>query len=400
LDEHARFIHNLERAGKLDRALEYLPNDDVLAERQAKGKGLTRPEIAVLLAYGKITLYEELLASDVPEDLYLSIDLERYFPIPLRERFRKEMQHHRLRREIIATHVTNSMVNRVGATFVHQLREETSALAPDIARAYTVAREVFHIRRLWEEIEALDNRVPTNMQISMMIEGLRLIRHATAWLLRNRRQPLNIDTTVSHFIQGVAELVKNLPKLLMVSDRAALEKAAERFVDAGVPAELANRVAGLEGMFSALDIVEVASTTGFTVENVAAVYFTLGWRLELHWLRDQIAALPVENHWQTLANAALYDELYSQQRALVADVLQVSPEAKSVETRIEAWLAQKRAQVERCLRVFADIKTSGTIELAILSVAIREIRSLLHSGEAVVPMAMSSGRVNQKIVET
>lgn len=376
LNEHARFMRNLERAGKLDRVLEYLPSDDVLAERRAMGRGLTRPEISVLFAYGKITLYEGLLASDVPEDPYLSIDLERYFPTPLRERFREMMQRHRLRREIIATHVTNSMVNRVGATFAHQLGEETGVLAPDIARAYTVAREVFHIRRLWEDIEALDNRVPADVQIGMMIEGLRLIRHATVWLLRNRRWPLNIAATVSYFAPGVAELVNNLPKLLMASDLEALKKSAEHFVDADVPAELGNRIASLDVMLSALDIVEVANTTGFTVGDVAVVYFMLGRRMELHWLRDQIAALPVESHWQALANAALYDELYSQQRALAAEVLQMNPGEGSPEKRIETWLAQNRTQVERCLRVFADLKTSGTVEPAMLSVALREIRGL------------------------
>jgi glutamate dehydrogenase len=378
LNEHARFMRSLEKAGKLDRILEYLPNDDVLAGRRAVGKGLTRPEIAVLLAYGKITLYEELLASDVPEDPYLSVDLERYFPTPLRERFRGVMQHHRLRREIIATHVTNSMVNRVGATFTHRLREETGASAPDIARAYTVAREVFHIRRLWEDIEALDDRVPANAQIGMMAEVLRLIGHATVWLLRNLRRPLNIAATVSHFTPGVAALAEGLSRLIMASDRVALKKSARRFINAGAPAELATRVANLDVMLSALDIVEVANTTGFTVKDVATVYFMLGERLELHWLRNQIATLPVENHWQTLANAALYDELYSQHRTLTAKILKTSPDARSHQTRMEAWFAQNRALIEHCLQVFADLKAGGTTELAMLSVALSEVRSLVQ----------------------
>jgi glutamate dehydrogenase len=399
LDEHAHFIRNLERGGKLDRALEYLPSDEVLAERQSKGRGLTRPEISVLLAYGKITLYQELLASDVPEDPYLSNDLERYFPTPLRVRFGPEMQNHRLRREIIATYVTNSMVNRMGATFAHQLREEVGVSAPDIVRTYAIAREVFNMRELWVDIETLDNRVAADVQIGMMIEGRRLVRHATVWLLRNRRQPLNIAATVSYFAPGIIALANGISELLVSSDHVRLKKTAKRLVNAGVPEELANRVASLNAMFSALDIVEVSSTTGLTIEDVAAVYFMLGERLELNWLRDQIVALPAENHWQGLAKAALYDELYSQQRALAAEVLQMSPKIMSAETRIEQWFTQNHALVEHCLQVLTDLKTSGTIELAMLSVALREIRSLVQSGKSVVLMAMDSAREDQKTAE-
>jgi glutamate dehydrogenase len=218
--------------------------------------------------------------------------------------------------------------------------------------------------------------------------------------LRNRPRPLNIAATVSHFTPGVAVLAKNLSELLVASDLEALKKCVELFVNSGVPGELANQVAGLEKMFPALDIVEVASLKGVTVDEVAAVYFTLGGRLELNWLCDQIAALTVENHWQALAITALYDGLYSQQRALAAEVLQMNPGSGSAEKRVEAWLTRNRAQVECCLRVFADIKTSGTIDLAMLSVALREIRGLIHSGEAVIPMPMGPAQGSERTAET
>ncbi|MGI0025866.1 MAG: NAD-glutamate dehydrogenase, partial [Nitrososphaera sp.] len=253
---------------------------------------------------------------------------------------------------------------------------------------------------LWTDIEALDHRVAAEVQIGMMIEGQKLIRHASVWLLRNRLRPLDIYATVSYFAPGVADLSKGLPKLLLTSNRAALKKAVKRLVSASVPAEIANQVTSLDAMFPALDIVEVASTTGFTVENVAAFYFTLGERLEFHWLRDQITALPVENHWQALAKTALYDELYGQQRALTAKVLQMSPQTKNAETCIEAWLAQNRALIERCLQVFADLRAGGTIELAMLSVALREIRGLIQSCESTVPITMGATRGSQRTVES
>lgn len=399
LDEHARFIRNLEKAGKLNRTLESLPSDEVFTDRQAEGKGLTRPEISVLLAYSKINLYEELLASDVPEDPYLSNDLERYFPTPLRERFLRQMQNHCLRRGIISTYVTNSIVNRMGATFAYELHEEVGASAPDIVRAYAVAREAFNMRGLWTDIEALDNLVPADVQIALMIDGQRLIRRATVWLLRNRRSPLDIATTVSNFAPFVAELANNLPKLLMASESAALKNAAKHLVNLGVSAELANRVAGLDTMFSALDIVEVARITELAVEDVASVYFTLGARLELNWLRDQISALPVVNHWQALANAAIYDELYSQQRALAAEVLHMISRSRVAEKRFEAWLAQNRTLVERFRQVLADLKTSGTIDLAMLSVALHEVRGLVQSGKSTFSTVAGPEQRDQRTTE-
>src|SRR5919197_2839486 len=208
------------------------------------------------------------------------------------------------------------MVNRSGATFSHRLQEATGAAGPDVARAYTVAREVFDTRRLWKDLATLDDVVTADVQTELMGESRKLIERSALWFLRNRRQPLDIAATVSHFAPGVASLAQELPKLLAPADSAALDRMAERFVGEGVPADLANRVASLDALFSGLNVIEVASSCGETVEVVAAVYFALGARLDLHWLRDQIASLPAGSHWQTLAQGALRDDLYSAQRHL------------------------------------------------------------------------------------
>ncbi|MFL6188387.1 MAG: NAD-glutamate dehydrogenase [Actinomycetes bacterium] len=385
LDEHARLIRSLERAHRLDRRLEFLPNDEELAERRAAGKGLTRPELAVLLAYAKITLQDELAASDVPEDDYLADDLERYMPAKLRERFRSQLHRHPLRRDIIATYVTNSMVNRAGSTFANRLREETGASPPEVARAYTIAREVFDVRRLWKDLAALDNVVPAKVQLELQAEGRKMIERSALWFLRNRRQPLDIASTVSHFAPGIASLAQELPKLLAPADSEALDRLTERFTAEGVPAELATRVASLDALFSGLNVIEVATTCGETVEVVAAVYFSLGYRLDLHWLRDQIARLPAETHWQTLAQGALRDDLYSEQRELTAEVLRPGTEDRGAEdgdaeTLIEAWLADNRSSVERTRAILSDLKEADTLDIAMLSVALREIRNLSETG--------------------
>jgi glutamate dehydrogenase len=379
LDDHVRLIRTLERRRHLDRKLEFLPSDQDLAERRAAGRGLTRPELAVLLAYSKVMTQDALLASDVPEDPYLSDDLERYLPAKLREPYREQVRRHPLRREIIATHVTNSMVNRVGSTFVHRLGEETGASVPDIARAYTVAREVFEARRLWKDISVLDDQVPAEVQTALITEGRRLVERATRWLLRNRLQPLDIAEEVSHFGPGIAALGQELPKLLAPSDAEALGRASDRFRAQGVPADLATRAASLDALYSGLDIIEVASARDETVEAVAAAYFALGARLDLHWLRDQINELPAESHWQTLAQGALRDDLSSEQRQLTAQVLRRDGLGPDAEVMIDAWVSENRAAVSRCDAILADLKQADGVDVAMLSVALREIRTLAQT---------------------
>ena len=316
LGVHVRLIAHLEQSGRLSRELESLPSDDVLSERSAGGGGLVAPELAVLLAFAKIELFDALVASDLPDDEFMAAELARYFPRVLTERFAAQMEGHRLRRELIATYVTNSLVNRAGITFAFRIAEETGAGADDIARAYTVAREVFDLRALWTSIEALDDAIPAGVQLDMLLEGRKLVERATRWLVRSRPRPLDIAAEIARFAPGAALLADTLRGLLHGADSAALESAAAEYVHAGVPEELAVRVAGLGAMFSALDIVEVAGATGAPLEEVAAVYHAVGARLQLQWLRHEITALPRDNRWQTLARASLRDELYALHSAL------------------------------------------------------------------------------------
>jgi glutamate dehydrogenase len=392
VDVHARYIHSLEHEGRLDRSLEFLPDDEELGERRSENKGLTAPELAILLSYGKITTYQDLLNSDAPEDPYLSRELERYFPTPLRERFSEQIHEHRLHRQITATHVTNSLINRNGPSFVFRLGEETGAAAPDIARAYTVAREIFDMRTLWDSIEALDNTVGASVQTRMMLDARTLVERATRWLLRYRRPPLDIEATISHFSEGAAELSERIPEILLDGDREAVENAAQRLIDANVPPDLARRAANLGPMFSALDITDVANSTGESLDTTAAVYFILGDRLRLHWLRRHIEALPRDNRWRTLARSALRDDIYNQQAALAAEVLTDIPDDKPVDERIEEWFEANKGPAERTLQVLTDINSSGTFDLSTLSVALREIRNLITTPEISPEEAKATAR--------
>ena len=377
LDVHARLIRFFEQTLSLDRELEALPDEEALEERKREHQRLTRPELAVLLAFSKIHLYAELLDSDVPEDPYLSGELEAYFPSPLPERFDTEMRSHRLRREIAATRVVNNILHGGGTTFIFRLKEETGAVPSDIARAYTVAREIFQMRPIWAEIEALDNTVPAATQVEMLLEGRRVIERATRWLLRNRRRPLNIAETVAYFSPGAAELYKEIPALLAAPDAEPVLMKAASFKQLGAPPDLALRVAGLASMFSALDIIEIADECDAPLAEVAGLHFGLGSRLQLHWLRDRIVALPRDDRWSALARAALRDDLHGIHRQLTAAVLQASQRGGDPLTTVKAWVAANPAG-ERFLQTIDDIRVGRVFDLTTLPVAIREARNLLH----------------------
>ena len=381
VDVHARYMRSLEQSGRLDRALEFLPDDEAIAERKAAGQGLTAPELAIMLSYTKIALYEELLASDLPGDRNLANDFEHYFPTAVRERFGPLLARHPLRSEIVATQVTNGLVNRAGTSFVFRLGEETGATVPDIARAFTVVREVFDLRALWAEIEALDGLVAAPTQLTMLLKARILLERATRWLLRNQPRPLDVATAISHFAPGATALADAVPHLLPAAERDAARQTVARLAGEGVPHELASRVAHLEALVPALDLVEVGAATGLSFDEVTGVYFAIDDRLGLNSLRARITALPREERWGALARRALWEDLQSEQRALTADVLRQSGNG-SVADRVSIWIAGNALSVERCLQVLADVKAGGASDLATLSVAVREIRNLIEATTA------------------
>jgi glutamate dehydrogenase len=376
IDVHARLLRRLEQSHKLDRELEALPTDEELADRKRDHAGLTRPELATLLAYSKVHLNSALLESDVPEDPHLSAELERYFPDPLPERFGEWMPEHRLRREITTTQIVNNMLHGGGTTYAFRLNEETGAPAAEIARAYAVARDIFRMRPQWAEIEALDNRVDANVQTSMLLEGRRLIERGSRWLLRNLERPIAIAAAVQRFEEGATALYDAVPRLLDPADAEPIEQRAAELREAGVPAALATRVASLGMMFAALDIVAVADETGLDVASVAAVHFQLGSRLQLHWLRDRILELPRDDRWRALARAALRDDLYGLHRALTARVLSGAGRVDDPAELVSGWIEANPA-AERCLETLADIRVGRTYDMTTLPVAVREVRNLL-----------------------
>jgi glutamate dehydrogenase len=381
IDVHARLIRRLEQVAGLDRELEFLPADEIISDRKAAHEGLLAPELAIVMAYCKLHIYGRLIHSELPEDEYLARDLERYFPPPLPERYGKAMPEHRLRREIIATVVANQLVDRAGTTFAFRLGEETGASPPTLARAYAVAREVFDMRRFWEEVESLDNQVPAEVQLQMLIEGRRLVERATRWLVLEQAGGIAIEEEVRRFEPGAELLGGALPEILDGAEAAAFEDQVATLTEAGVPDGLARCVAAMPSLLPVFDIVAVAEESGRDLEDVMHTYFRLASRLELSWLRDRIYALPRSNRWQALARAALRDDLMQAHRELTLEVLDFASDGNSGEEAIDEWAEGRSESLERSLSTLADVRASRTYDTTTLPVALREVRSLIRGGE-------------------
>ena len=299
-----------------------------------------------------------------------------YFPQPIRERFGSLVPRHRLAREIIGTVLSNEMVNRCGITFAFMVKELTGADIDGVARAYLIAREVFGLPRFWADIEALDNVVPAAAQTAALIEGQRLIQRAVRWLLRNRPQPLDIADNVAFFSEGADLLAAALKFLVPGSLRERIDEIAARFESMGLPHALAERIAVFDELFALLDIVEVSRSAGIPIERVASIYFALGARLELGWLRDRITTLPTDNRWRLLARAALREELYTEGRAMTAEVLRIAGTTDDPQTCIDAWMDGNMAAAARWNVILGDLKLTTPPDYAMLSVAVRELRGL------------------------
>jgi glutamate dehydrogenase len=376
LDAHQRFIQFLEKIGRLNRGLEFLPGDDEIAERRAGGLGLTSPERAVLLAYSKIWLYDEVVASPLPDDPWVATALSRYFPKALRERYAGYMTRHPLKREIIATHVINSMVNRVGGTFVHRLLERVGAKPDEIVRAYLLTREIFGFVDLWTRIEALDSAVDDEVRSTMLLDSGRLIERGTTWFLRSPRLGDDMAATIAYFAPQVQSLAAHLMDLLDPAERSRTASAAAAFADCGVAPELAARVVALDTLYAALDIIEIAGAARRPLETVAGVYFDLSTKLSLPWLREKIAALPGDAHWQALAKGAMQDDLASLQRTISTEALDDSADVTSSRKLVAAWEGRKQRSIDRVAQLIGELRSASVVDAAMLSVTLRELRNL------------------------
>jgi glutamate dehydrogenase len=375
LGSKQHFIRTLESQGLLDRQIEFLPSDAEFAERKARGQGLTRPELAVLLSYSKLVLFPQLVQSDVPEDPYLSKELVRYFPQPLQAKYAKVMEGHRLKREIIATAVTNSMVNRMGATFVLRMQEDTGRTPAEIAKAYTIARESLEARELWAQVDALDGKVAEPAQIHALMAVWQLMRSMTRWLLSRPGSIPAIEAAVARYGEGIRAVREAALSAMTGDQRSAFDRRVADWRGRGMPAAFAQQLAVLPLLDAAMDIVEIAQARKLAAAEVTRAYFRLSGALHLAWLYDQIDALPVDSRWQALARGSLRDELGAQQRALVGQIL-ADGGRKPADGKVDAWLRRDDASLRFTLSMLAELASQKSLDYPTVSVAVRRLAQL------------------------
>jgi glutamate dehydrogenase len=372
LDRQTRLIRDLERAGRLDRSLEFLPDEEALASRAAARQGLVRPELAVLLAYAKMSLDGELLGSDLPDDPELAVDLRAYFPGALRERVSAQIAAHALHREITATVLANDLVNRAGITFVNDMRARTGRAAPDVARGYRIVREVFALPKLWAEIEALDNKVAARVQADMLLDVAVLVDHATVWLLRKDR--LDLGREIGRLGPSTVVLAEGLAELLPPRDRIAVDQRAARFAAAGVPDPLARRVGAIAFLAPAPEIADLAERVDRPLDRTARAYYGVGARFALDEMRAAAARLPAETPWQKQAIETMIDDLFSLQGDFAERVLQSGADGADP---VDAWSKAQAATLAPAEASVAELRAAAAPDLAMLVVAGRQLRQAL-----------------------
>ena len=377
MEEHSRFMSKLESENLLDRHIEFLPDHEAIADRLADQKGLVRPEISVLVSYAKMTLFDIVVASDLPDDPGLNIRLNRYFPKRLSANYKDAIASHRLRREIIATHLINEVVNRLGPGFVFRMEDELGAHPVDVCKAFDVVCNVFHMDEIWRDIEALDNQIEDRVQQELHILVRGLVERTVHWMIRARKCDQPITDLVKFFEPSITGLIDAIPGSLAEVNKQTYNARAAYFTENGVPEGLAKRAAKVVPLSSSLDIVEISQTLDKPIEKVASIYFELGAYLELQWLRDQISELSVRNRWHALAKSSLRSDLHYQQRHLTAEVLKSVRSLKKATSMVEKW-SDSNTVVKQYSTLISELKASSAIDYAMLSLAVNEVHKLLQ----------------------
>jgi len=377
--EYRRFIRNMEDLGRIDRALEFIPSDEELAERRVQGKALTRPELSVIISYAKGVLKEELIDSDLGDDPYLAAAVKSAFPKRLVEEYEDEVLDHRLYREIMATQIANDLINRMGLNYVLRQRKATGAPTEDVARAYVAVLELFQLRDGWQAVEALDHTVPTGVQMEMMLHFIRLVKRATRWMLRNRRLSLAPEELIAEFGPGMEQLFEVPADVFRGKASEEYQSLYERYVDAGVGEDLAVLVARTSQAYTALGIIHVGSETDVPLLEVARYYFMIGDRLELDWFISQILATNVESEWQALARDTYLEDLEWQHRTLTMGALRYRTEDGNLLASIEEWEKQEEILLRRWQEMLAELHATETPDFSMFAVANRELLDLAQS---------------------
>ena len=372
IDEYRRLIHELELQGNLDRAVEFLPDEDELNERVLSGKGLTRPELSLLVSYSKGYLKELLLASDICDDEYIHNEMLTAFPRLLREKYSSFLFAHRLKREITATQLANYVCNTVGFTFINRLEQFTGAKFSDVLRAFIIIRDIYGFDELWASIESLDH-IKSALQLRMMADLRRSMRRLTRWILQMNLMQQDSKTTVDYYFDGVQKIMSNIQHFLPHSLQKSLSKEADLLKNKDIPEDTALKLSCLNQMSGLLFIVQVAREHKQPLEEVARAYFYVGELLSLGWCYEQLNAIESTGQWYARARENIRDEMMSCLRQLVIHLFKTKKSDQPLEEGIERWKNKYAKALERWHVLIGELKLENKLELAMLTVLGRKL---------------------------
>ena len=385
LGAKAHLITVLEKRGLLDREIEFLPTNQQLKRRQAEGKGLSRPELCVLLSYSKLALFEDLLLSDALEDQWFATILREYFPVKLQKTEEKYLSGHRLHREIVATILTSQIIDRMGATFMQRTFEDTGASVGAIAKAYVVSVELFGAENIWQEIEQLDLVIKSKQQIEGGLVVWNHIRQAVRWILNKFGHNLDISSIIKQLKPEIVKFTNSIDKVLPQKDLKALQKRKESLLASQYPDDLAQKIAYIEFSFAALDVVEIANNTQTSVDKSAVIFFALGEKLNLLWLRDMIEKLVVIGPWHAHARGVLRDELFEHHNSLTQTVidkyLATGGNKDSYTETIDGWVKDNKESVKGVRIMLQQMRSEKISDYATVMVAVRSINNLVSANQ-------------------
>lgn len=382
LGVHARLIRSFETAGLMKRSLEGLPDDEALALLERDGLGLTRPELSILTSYAKIVVYKQILASAVPDDPAVEWLLVDYFPKAL-HKYMAEIKSHKLRREIIATQIVNLLVNRMGPAFVDSRMAKTGASAEDVIKAFMITMNLYGLPEAWRSIEALDNKVPAEAQISALNDLFQVVKRAVTWFLRFGGK-LDISTATEMFKPGIMTLKKSIRSIAPEDVQKPALHIEKKLAEWGVPAGVTEEIATVKLLASASDIVNIARKADGDVKTIAGTYFQVGEYLRLDWLRVQTATLQPSSSWQARVISGLTDDFYIHQAALTAAIVgtpgkKSGKAAKSVKNDVENWFEGCREKADKILQLVRELEAQQHVTLEMLMLVSQRIGQLTHS---------------------
>ncbi len=374
LGAQEHFIDVLEEGKFLDRRLECLPTKAQFTQMHLNKITLTRAELSVLLAYSKNAIYDRLIETKLPDEEYFYNDLLLYFPEQMRQKFAELLLDHPLKREIITTTITNSMVNRINTFYVHLTAETTGHNFSDIARAYTVTRDLFGLRELWKNINSLDGIIKVQDQSKLYIVIKKFVMRSTNWLLRNYKGKIDIAKAIAEYQEKIQTLSSTINEIALGIYKDNYESELMRFTSLGVPFDLAKKVAILNLQSSSYNIAEVSNKYNAPVEKVARTYFVLGNRFSLDWLRYCANNLVAENNWQKLAIRGFKDELYDLNRKITSSVIEYCEKYDGSE---EKWYKQNEKHIKLYDKFILEVKAQEKIEYAMIDLSLKKLSSLI-----------------------